>query len=107
MLALEAIGVRVPRAWLTSSRRRASLVHEVHEYKRIVEAAQKLDPRIHLLGGSAGLRRGEIIALKCDRPRPEATHHPRASLHLVGEGARASRDGATFVPGSRGNLPLW
>jgi integrase len=41
--------------------------YEVHEYKRIVEAAQKLDPRIHLLvllGGSAGLRRGEIIALK-------------------------------------------
>jgi integrase len=41
--------------------------YEVHEYRRLVDAAAKLDARIHvlvLLGGSAGLRRGEIMALK-------------------------------------------
>jgi integrase len=41
--------------------------YELLEYKRLCEAAQKLDPRIHimvLLAGSAGLRRGEIIALQ-------------------------------------------
>lgn len=41
--------------------------YEVHEYRRLVDAAAKVDPRIHvlvLLGGSAGLRRGEIMALK-------------------------------------------
>jgi integrase len=41
--------------------------YEVPDYKRLVEAAAKVDPRVHLLvllGGSAGLRRGEIIALK-------------------------------------------
>ncbi|MFO0640670.1 MAG: site-specific integrase [Polyangiaceae bacterium] len=41
--------------------------YEVPEYKQLVDGAAKLDPRIHLLvllGGSAGLRRGEIIALK-------------------------------------------
>lgn len=39
----------------------------MHEYKRLVEAAANIDPRIHLLvllGGSAGLRRGEIMSLK-------------------------------------------
>lgn len=33
----------------------------------LVDAAEKIDPRIHLLvllGGDAGLRRGEIIALE-------------------------------------------
>jgi len=41
--------------------------YEVADYKRLAEAAAKVDPRVHLLvllGGSAGLRRGEIIALK-------------------------------------------
>ncbi len=38
-----------------------------HEYGQLTEAAAKLDPRIELvahLGGDAGLRRGEIIALE-------------------------------------------
>jgi integrase len=41
--------------------------YEVPDYRRLVEAAVKLDARGHLLvllGGSAGLRRGEIMALK-------------------------------------------
>lgn len=41
--------------------------YEVHEYRRLVDAAAKADARIHvlvLLGGSAGLRRGEVMALK-------------------------------------------
>jgi len=41
--------------------------YEVHEYRRLVDAAKKVSERVHLLvllAGSAGLRRGEIIALK-------------------------------------------
>ncbi len=41
--------------------------YEPHEFERLVEAAEKLDPRIHLfvlLGGDAGLRCGEIIAME-------------------------------------------
>jgi integrase len=41
--------------------------YEPHEYQRLVEAAGQLDPRIELfvlLGGDAGLRCGEIIALE-------------------------------------------
>lgn len=41
--------------------------YEPHVYERLVEAAQKVDPRIYLfvlLGGDAGLRCGEIIALE-------------------------------------------
>lgn len=41
--------------------------YEVHDYRRLVDAAAKVGARVHLLvllGGSAGLRRGEIIALK-------------------------------------------
>jgi integrase len=39
----------------------------VHDFRRIVEAAEKIDPRTHvlvLLAGSAGLRKSEISALK-------------------------------------------
>lgn len=41
--------------------------YEIPDYRRLVDASAKLDPRIHLLlllGGSAGLRRGEMMALK-------------------------------------------
>lgn len=41
--------------------------YEFLEYQRLVEAAQKLGPQYHLLvllAGDAGLRRGEIIALR-------------------------------------------
>ncbi len=41
--------------------------YEVSDYQRLVEAAARLDPRIHvlvLLAGSAGLRKSEISALK-------------------------------------------
>lgn len=41
--------------------------YELPEYRRLVEGARKMGPREHilvLLAGSAGLRRGEIIALK-------------------------------------------
>lgn len=41
--------------------------YDFDQYERLVEAAAKLDPRIHLLvllGGDAGLRRGEIISLE-------------------------------------------
>jgi integrase len=44
--------------------------YEPHEYRRLVEAARKIDARIEvmvLLGGDAGLRRGEMMALRwCD-----------------------------------------
>ena len=78
--------------------------YEVHEYKRIVEAAEKLDSRIHLLvllGGSAGLRRGEIVALKwTDLDLKRRIIHVRRSI-LVGEGAHAPRDGAQGGEGAR------
>lgn len=41
--------------------------YEPHEYRALVEAAATIDPRAHLLvllGGSAGLRRGEMMALR-------------------------------------------
>jgi integrase len=41
--------------------------HDFDEYERLVEAARALDPRTHLivlLGGDAGLRCGEMIALE-------------------------------------------
>src|SRR5207253_2838217 len=41
--------------------------YEPHEYERLVDGAASIDPRIHLfvlLGGDAGLRCGEIIALE-------------------------------------------
>jgi integrase len=41
--------------------------YEVHDFKRIVEAAERIDLRTHvliLLAGSAGLRKSEISALK-------------------------------------------
>jgi integrase len=44
--------------------------YEDEEYGRLVEAAKKVDDRMHvmvLLGGDAGLRRGEIVSLRqCD-----------------------------------------
>lgn len=49
--------------------------YDFSEYRRLVEAAAAIDPRIELLvllGGDAGLRRGEIIALEqsdCDTRR--------------------------------------
>ncbi len=42
--------------------------YEFEEYERLVEAAGKIDTRTLtaiLLGGDAGLRRGEIVALRC------------------------------------------
>jgi integrase len=41
--------------------------YEEHDFARLVEAARKVDPRVQvmvLLGGDAGLRRGEIISLR-------------------------------------------
>jgi integrase len=41
--------------------------YEYGDYARLVEGAQKVEPRVHLavlLGGDAGLRRGEITALR-------------------------------------------
>lgn len=53
-------------ALLKRDKRRAKF-YDFDEYSWLVDAAQKIDPRIHLtvlLGGDAGLRRGEIIALE-------------------------------------------
>lgn len=41
--------------------------YEDDQYGRLVEGAKKVDPRVHvmvLLGGDAGLRRGEIVSLR-------------------------------------------
>jgi integrase len=51
---------------LKRAKRRAKF-YDFDEYQWQVDAAQKIDPRIHvavLLGGEAGLRRGEIMPLE-------------------------------------------
>ena len=51
--------VRVPRT--------DAAFHDFDDYERLLEAAQTIDPRsylIALLGGEAGLRAGEIVALE-------------------------------------------
>lgn len=66
---LEAMPCKIPRL------RKALLAprfYDFEPYEQLVEAARALDPRVHLivlLGGDAGLRRGEILALeqaRCD-----------------------------------------
>jgi integrase len=45
----------------------STLFYDFAEYERLVEAARTIDPRTHLivlLGGEAGLRCGEMIALE-------------------------------------------
>jgi integrase len=59
--------------------------YEFSEYARLVEAAAKIDARTHLavlLGGDAGLRRGEILALRwCDVDfRRRQLKHPAGRL---------------------------
>jgi integrase len=59
---------RVPRVRLLKVLKTKRRWYERHDLDRLAVAAEKIDPRIHiimvLLGGDAGLRRGEIIALK-------------------------------------------
>ena len=56
-----------PRFKLLKTSGRGALFYDFADYARLVEAARALDPRIEamvLLGGDAGLRRGEIMALE-------------------------------------------
>ncbi len=66
--------------------------YEVADYKRLVEAAARIDPRVHLLvllGGSAGLRRGEIIALQwSDIDTKRRILHVRRSIWWGKDGQR-------------------
>jgi integrase len=61
--------VRVPRI--------DAAFHDFDDYERLLEAAQTIDPRsypVALLGGEAGLRASEIVALECadiDLDRPQ------------------------------------
>ena len=64
---MEKIPAMACRIKLLKVQSRTAGWHERADYGRLVDAAGKIDPRIHalvLLGGDAGLRRGEIIALK-------------------------------------------
>ena len=58
----------IPHRFLLLKRQKAKpKFYDFDQYQWLVNAAEKLDPRIHvltLLGGDAGLRRGEIIALE-------------------------------------------
>jgi integrase len=58
----------IPHRFLLLKRQKARpRFYDFDQYQWLVEAAEKIDPRIHLLvliGGDAGLRRGEIIALE-------------------------------------------
>ncbi|HVP66430.1 MAG TPA: tyrosine-type recombinase/integrase [Anaeromyxobacteraceae bacterium] len=56
-----------PRFRLLKTSGRGALFYDFADYARLVGAAHALDPRIEvmvLLGGDAGLRRGEIMALE-------------------------------------------
>ncbi len=66
----------VPHRFLLLKRQKCKpKFYDFDQYTWLVDASEKIDPRIHLLtliGGDAGLRRGEIIALEwgdCDLRR--------------------------------------
>jgi integrase len=73
--------------------------YEDDQYRRLVEAAKKIDGRVQLivlLGGDAGLRRGEIVALK-----QSDIDLRRKQLHV----RRASWQGIEDTPkGGRGRV---
>jgi integrase len=73
--------------------------YEEHEYARLVEAAKTIDDRVHLmvrLGGDAGLRRGEMVAL-----RHSDVDARRRQLHVQ----RAAWRGIEDTPkGGRGRI---
>jgi integrase len=57
----------LPKVQLLKNPGRAVKFYDFDEYEHLVEVAAKLDPRLLLLvllGGEAGLRRGEIVALE-------------------------------------------
>ncbi len=66
---IEAMPVRIK---LLKVQNAVPTFYDFDQYSWLIEAARKIDPRIHLLvllGGDAGLRRGEVIALEqtdCD-----------------------------------------
>jgi integrase len=74
------------------------IFYEFEEYERLVEAASNLDARTHLvvlLGGDAGLRRGEMLGLRWI----DVDLH-RAQL-LVTQGVWEGRDPSGMVAGRR------
>jgi integrase len=74
---------RVPRVRLLRVPPSTPLFYDFGEYGRLLEVAHKLDARIELvvlLGGDAGLRRGEILALEwSDLDFPRRTIHVQRS----------------------------
>ena len=90
-----------------SNVRRRSFDHEsredVAQSKRLVEAAAKLDPRIHLLvllGGSAGLRRDELMS-----PKWTDLDIKRRSIHVqrsIRRGAKVDEVHETVPKGGKG-----
>lgn len=77
---------------------------EPHDYRRLIEGARKCGPQeevLVLLGGSAGLRRGEIIALKwsdIDLTRRQLRRRARPWQRQALPPARRSE---TMLPSSR------
>jgi len=70
--------------------------YEDDQYERLVGAAKKIDGRVHLmvlLGGDAGLRRGEIAALKqCDvDARRNQLHVQRAAWRGLEDSPKGGR----------------
>jgi integrase len=70
--------------------------YEDEQYARLVEAAKRIDGRVHLmimLGGDAGLRRGEIVALKqCDvDTRRNQIHVRRAAWRGIEDSPKSGR----------------
>jgi integrase len=90
----EGLGIleRVPRVRLLSvDSDGAPEWYEVQEYKRLVDAAEKIDLRISVmvqLAGSAGFRKSELVALKwCDLDLKRGIIHIQRSI-WEGKGGR-------------------
>jgi len=66
--------------------------YEEHEYRRLIDGAARVNPSVHLLvllAGSAGLRRGEIIALKwTDLDIKRRIIHVQRSIWWAKDGVR-------------------
>ena len=103
----EGLGIidRVPRIRLVPiDKDETPEWYEVQEYRRLIDAAERLDPRIHimvLLAGSAGLRKSELAALKWSD-----VDIKRRILHVqrsIWEGKRGERH-ETIPKGGKGRM---
>ncbi|MBX3215175.1 MAG: site-specific integrase [Labilithrix sp.] len=103
----EGLGIieRVPKIRLLPvDNERTPEFYEEHDYRRLVDGAARVSPSVRLLvllAGSAGLRRGEIIALKwTDLDLKRGKIHVQRSIWWAKDGKRHE----TVPKGGRGRV---